>query len=199
MPTQENDADLLTRISTDASALEELYRRHVGIITGYAVRRCDQPADVVDLVAATFLAVLESAHTYKPHKGEALPWIIGIASRLHSNKMRRRFREFRAINRIGLRVDLTPDDIEAIEERIDSERQSPQLTYALSQLREPYREALRLVAYDGLTQTEAAQALQISPTTLRKRLSRARAAIKSELGDEPIRLSAARATGEVTR
>lgn len=79
MNDERTDAELLVCVRDDPRALEALYRRHVGRVVAYATRRCDQPADVADLVAAAFLAVLESASTYDPTLGDALPWILGIA------------------------------------------------------------------------------------------------------------------------
>jgi DNA-directed RNA polymerase specialized sigma24 family protein len=58
------DAELVLRLPGDAAAFEELFRRHRRSVVAYATRRCSQPADVADLVAATFLAVLTSSATY---------------------------------------------------------------------------------------------------------------------------------------
>ncbi|MGB2717984.1 MAG: RNA polymerase sigma factor [Vicinamibacterales bacterium] len=48
-----------------------------------------------------------------------------------------------------------------------------------------YREALLLVAYEGLTPTEAAAVCRVTPETLRQRLARARAALAERLDLPP--------------
>lgn len=183
MKDKRTDADLLLEVIGDQSALEELYRRHVYLVTRYAVIRCDQPADVADLVGSTFLAVLESCSRYDPRRGEVGPWIIGIAHQIHANRIRRRYRERAALSRMP-KVQLTSDDVTALEERIDAARQAPHVEKALDRLRPTYQEILHMIARDGLTMEEASQALTISQTTLRKRLSRARAALRKELRDD---------------
>ena len=46
------DAELVLRLPGDAAAFEELFRRHRRSVVAYVARRCYQPADVADLVAA---------------------------------------------------------------------------------------------------------------------------------------------------
>lgn len=57
------------------------YRRHVDRVVGYAARRLREPADVADLVGATFTTVLTAAPSYDPARGEPTAWLLGIASR----------------------------------------------------------------------------------------------------------------------
>ena len=197
MSTDRSDGELLRSAVQDPSALEELYARYVGRVTAYAVRRCDQPADVADLVAATFLAVMESSTGYDESRGPVFPWIIGIASRIHANRVRRRYRERRALDR-SIRIELSPDDISVLEERIDAARQAPEVKRALDLLKPQHREALRLIAHDGLTTEEAAHAVGVSVSTLRKRVSRARAALRRQLGDDRSQFLIGQPNEEVT-
>lgn len=52
-------------IATDPVAFEAFYRRHVEAVTRFLARRVDAPHTVADLVAEVFVAVLDSAHTYR--------------------------------------------------------------------------------------------------------------------------------------
>jgi len=52
---------MLERLHDAPGTLTPFYRRQVGAVERYAVRRCAQPADVADLVATTFFTVLENA------------------------------------------------------------------------------------------------------------------------------------------
>jgi RNA polymerase sigma-70 factor (ECF subfamily) len=182
------DAELLRRLRHDPEALGELYRRHVDRVIGFASRRCRQPADVADLVGATFLAAIESSGTFDPERGEVLPWLLGIAGRLHANQSRRRVRERRANERVGrvtLRVELHDDDVRRLEARIDAERRAVALIDGLDRLPERHREVLLLVGADGLRPEQAAQVLGIEPAAFRMRLTRARRALGATLTSSP--------------
>lgn len=58
-----------------------------------------------------------------------------------------------------------------------------------------HREALLLVAYEGLTPTEAAAVCRVTPETLRQRLARARAALAEKLDLPPRQIALKRSHG----
>jgi DNA-directed RNA polymerase specialized sigma24 family protein len=93
MSNQSTDADLLGRLSSDPAAFEVFYRGHVDRVIGFTARRIRDPADVADIVAATFVTVLTAASSYDPRRGEPGAWLLGITARLIANEHRRRGRE----------------------------------------------------------------------------------------------------------
>jgi RNA polymerase sigma factor (sigma-70 family) len=158
-----------------------LYRRQVGRVTAFAARRCADPQEVSDLVAATFVAVIESAQTYDPSRGPVVPWILGIEGNLWAERGRRVYREREVLTRtLGQRV-LDDDEYVRLEEQIDAARVTGAVGHALARLEPEQREALLLAGYEGLTSRKAATALGISPTAFRMRLSRARRALRRAL------------------
>jgi RNA polymerase sigma-70 factor (ECF subfamily) len=182
--TEDSDAGLLARLHSDPAALEVFYRRHRDRVVAYAVRRCRQPADVRDLVAATFLAVLEKPGGFDPRRGDAGAWLIGIATRQWLLLCRAENRQQRLLARAPAR-DLSGDDIARLEEQIDAVRASEPAWAALDQIDPSYGEVLRLVGPDGLTPREAATVLGISAGAFRIRLMRARRAARSALNGVP--------------
>lgn len=185
---ERSDADLLTASSAgSADAYSVFFRRHVDAITRYAVRRCANPEDVADLVAECFLVALQSAHRYVPETDTALPWLFGISRRLLA-KQRRKYAgnrriEVKASN--AFPVFSAAEDNE-IASAIDAARQAPALEAALHRLTLAEREVLELVAYDGLSPSEAAAALDITPNAARLRLSRARRSVRAEIAPAPV-------------
>lgn len=177
------DAELLVASSAgSAEAYSAFFRRHADAITRYAVRRCSSPDDVADLVGECFLVALQAAHRYVPETDTALPWLFGIARRLLA-KQRRKYAGNR---RLEIKVSnafptFTASEEDAIASSIDAAMQAPALEEALARLTRSEREVLELVAYDGLSPTEAANALEITPNAARLRLSRARRAVRSYL------------------
>jgi RNA polymerase sigma-70 factor (ECF subfamily) len=178
-PTDSEQADeaLLARLRADPAAFEAFYRRHVDRVIGFAARRVSEPADVADLVAATFVTVLTSAGSYDRQRGDPGAWLLGITARLIANARRRRVRESAAIARVAGRRLIGQSDIERLEERIDAARTSQAVVAALARLRPRAREALLLVGAEGLSPAQAAQVLGVSPAAFRMRLTSARRAL----------------------
>lgn len=181
MAPESSDPELLRRAQDDPVAFELLYRRHVGRVIAYAARRCREPQDAADVVAATFVRVIEAAHTYDEKRGEVLPWIIGIESNLLADRGRRAYREREVLERSLGERPLDDDEYARLEERIDAARESREVERALASLDARHREALLLVGHDGLSDKQAAAALHVTPTAFRMRLSRARRALKAAL------------------
>ena len=174
--TDRVDASLLEDTSRgDAESFACFFRRHVGPITLYAVRRCNDPEDVGDLVAETFLVALQAAGRYVPETDTALPWLFGIARRILAKQRRRQAGTRRLlIKNSNSHLLFTSAEDDAVASAIDAARQGPALEAGLARLSAGEREVIELVAYDGLTPTEVAEALQLSPNAARLRLSRAR-------------------------
>jgi RNA polymerase sigma factor (sigma-70 family) len=148
-------------IATDPEAFEAFYRRHVDAITSFLARRVDDPNTVADLVAEVFLAVLDSAHTYRPGLGNEIAWLYGVARNTLSAERRRAFKETRLADRVRGRRPLDSDDVAELEERIDAESVARRAFQAMAGLPDGDRAMLELVVIDQLTISEAATALGI--------------------------------------
>lgn len=177
------DAELLVAASAgSAESYSAFFRRHVEPITRYSVRRCANPDDVADLVGETFLVALQAAHRYRPETDTALPWLFGIARRLLAKQRRK----YVGTRRLEVKVSnafpaFTASEEDSVAAAIDAARQAPALEEAMSRLTRSEREVLELVAYDGLSPSEAAVTLDITPNAARLRLSRARKAVRNHL------------------
>jgi RNA polymerase sigma-70 factor (ECF subfamily) len=74
-------------------------------------------------------------------------------------------------------------DWDAVDERLDAVSRRQELRLALAGLTEAERELLLLVAWEGLSPTEAARALGLTPVAARSRLHRARTRAQATLSD----------------
>lgn len=175
------DHELIRCCRSDPDALEALYRRHVRRLTLYAARRCSRPEDVADLVAGTFVAALESADRFDSARGDALPWLVGIARNLSADSARKMWREREALARAAGRRSLDEDEISELEDRIDSARQHDEIEESLKLLSIGEREALWLVGPVGFTSGQAASALGMTQAAFRMRLMRARRSMRRAL------------------
>ncbi|MFJ9893828.1 RNA polymerase sigma factor [Streptomyces sp. NPDC091280] len=164
----------------DPQLFEEFYRRHVDAVLRFVARRVNDPHTAADLTAEIFLAVLDSARTYRPDLGSETAWLYGIARNVVSSERRRVARETERDLRVSGRRLLEADDIVRIEDKLDAERPARRMLAALAGLPEGERAVIELIAVDQLSVTEAAAVLGISQVTARVRLHRARKALRRE-------------------
>lgn len=169
---------------TDPDAFTAFYRAHVADVLRFVTRRVADSHTAADITAEVFRAVIESADTFRPERGAPVAWLFGIARRQIAGDQRRRSRESARQQRVAGRRLLDTDDIGRLEARIDAARQARQLYRQMAELPEPERAVLELVAVDGLSITEAAQALGIRAGTARVRLFRARRRLRA-LTEQP--------------
>jgi RNA polymerase sigma-70 factor (ECF subfamily) len=149
--------------------VREAWERDGPRVAAY-VRRHVPADDVADLVAETFLQAWRRWDDV-PHP--PIAWLIGIARKVIGNSrraVRRRGALHDRLVLLGSAARPSEDAGVLATERMDA-------LEALAALPDHQREALLLVAWDGLTSEEAAQALGIKHGTFRVRAHRARAAL----------------------
>jgi RNA polymerase sigma factor (sigma-70 family) len=134
------------------------------------VRRHVPADEVQDVVAETFLHAWRHWHAV-PRPPVA--WLIGTARKVVGNHRRARRRRIALHDRLTLLGSAArPSEDAGI---LATERMAA--LQALAALPDQHREALLLVAWDGLTPDEAAASLGIRPGTFRVRAHRARRAL----------------------
>lgn len=181
MMCADTDAALLLRSRCDPDAFTDVFDRHAPAVHRYLARRAgSQIAD--DLTGEVFTRAFAGRHTYNTTHPEALPWLYGIAHNVLRSDARGRARESSAGARWAGRAD--PDtSYQDVDDRVDAQRQ-PVLD-VLASLPADEREVLLLVAWEDLTPTQAATALNIPAGTARSRLHRARTLLRAGLQAPP--------------
>lgn len=164
--------------AADPAGFAEFYRQNFAAVLGFVTRRTDSVHLAADLTADVFLTALEQAESYDARRGVPAAWLYGIARNVLAAHFRGSARERQAVSRIAGHRLLDEQDVAAIEARIDAARDARQLAASHAALSEPLRAVLDLVAVDGLSVRETAQALGISAATARMRLHRARKALR---------------------
>lgn len=178
------DAELLARLASDPQALEIFYRRHIEAVTRFVARRTTQGVEFADVVAETFVAVIESAPSYDRRRGSALPWLYGIAWNKLAERRRSAHRSKDLLERLGGWREPSDQELLVLEERLDAERTSPRLLAAIDRLGPDDRALLELVALEDLNLAEAARAIGISPANARVRMTRIRRRMRSLMRDD---------------
>ena len=161
---------------------EAVYRANVGQVTAFFARRCRDPQQVADLTSQTFVEAIKSADTFQG-RGTPTAWLIAIARRVYANHLADRAIGADLIDQLGGRLDLAQDEVDDLVERMDAQRDGRALLERAACLSSLEREAIELVDLMGLTPTDAACVLGVSPNALRVRLFRAHKRLRKELGD----------------
>lgn len=150
---------------------EAMYEAHAGAVKAYALRR-GAATDAEDVVAEVFLLAWRRLSDVPE---DARGWLLGAARKIQSNARRGAAR--RQALREALEHERPPDHTvpRSADERLVS---------ALLGLEEDDREALLLIAWEGLSYREAATVLGLRESAFGVRLHRARRRLANALRDD---------------
>lgn len=144
----------------------------------YARALVRDPADAEELVHETLLRAYERRDSFDTRRN-LRPWLFSILHNLFVDIYRRRQMEERVVDAMTADPVAAPPPPDA-----DTRVQLAEIHQAFTRLPEAQRAALHLVAVEGLSYQDAADALNIPIGTLMSRLSRARASLR--LLDQPL-------------
>lgn len=155
---------------SDRQRFEALYAAHAGAVRAYAMRR-GPVVDADDVVAEVFLIAWRRLRDVP---ADPRGWLLAVARKVQSNARRGSSRQE------ALRARLEHERPAAVGSAPLSDRR---LSDALLDLRESDREALLLIAWEGLTNRDAARALGVRESTFGVRLHRAKRRLARALTD----------------
>lgn len=168
-----SDAAAIALSLSRPEAFAAIFDRHFDTIHAYLARRVG-PARADDLASSTFTVAFERRHGFRGEAESARPWLFGIATNLLRNERRSEQRALHMLARI--RPGSTQP---APFEEVDYGR----VAALLGELDRDQRDALLLYAWGELSYEEIATALGVPVGTVRSRLARARAQLRSGLTD----------------
>ena len=164
--------------SWTAPTWDDIVRDHSTRVYRLAYRLTGNRHDAEDLTQEVFVRVFKALHTYRP--GTLEGWIHRITTNLFLDQARRRRRiRFDALPiDFGDRVaGLTPPP----DHELDRGLFDTDVEAALAELPPEYRAAVVLCDVEGLTYDEIAQALGVKLGTVRSRIHRGRALLRTAL------------------
>jgi RNA polymerase sigma-70 factor (ECF subfamily) len=165
----------------DPAAFDAVYDAFNERLYSFLARLCNSRDVAEDLTEETWLRLVGHAQRLQPDTRLGA-WLFTVARNLHASYRRSRLLEdSHATDLLGLWPSGSPrpTPLEAAEA---SEAQR-RIATALASLPVPYREALLLVAVEGLGPAEAAEVCGVTAEAMRQRLSRARALLARRLTD----------------
>lgn len=154
---------------SDTERFRVIYDAHHAAICAYFARRVARD-EVEDLAAETFVVAWRKLPRRIEHP---LPWLYAVAGKVLANHRRK-----------AARRGIFPADPATGDpaERVGGDRG---LARAFAELSERDREAICLVAWEGLSTADAARAAGCSAATFAVRLSRARGRLARALDNPP--------------
>jgi RNA polymerase sigma factor (sigma-70 family) len=174
-----DDAQVIAASLGDGERFAELFDRHGAAVHRYLARRLG-PDAADDCAGEVFLAAFRRRAAYVPHGGGALPWLYGIAANAVAQHRREEARRWKLLAALPIGGH-DQGHAEDTDDRVTAQANRQSLVRGLESLAPPDREILLLVAWEQLTQREAAAALSIPYPTARTRLHRARQQLRAHL------------------
>ncbi|MBA3735274.1 MAG: sigma-70 family RNA polymerase sigma factor [Actinobacteria bacterium] len=170
------DAEAIERSLSDPEAFGVVFERHVALLHRFARVRVGD-GEAADLVAGTFEIAFRRRGDYDLTRSNARPWLIGIAVNLIRHNRRDRGRALRTLARL-----FVYDEVEdrSLERAVASDGVAA-LRDLLSCMREEDKDLLLLHACLDLTYEECAEVLRLPVGTVRSRLHRLRAPLRTRL------------------
>ena len=158
--------------------MDALFTSHAADVYAFALRRTSRSA-AQDAVSETFLVAWRRLDSV-PEAPK--PWLLGVARRVLANQRRAEGRQIALRARLGsTQPNAWGQDAEQLAEPAAPIGDSAVLA-ALGALSPAERDAITLIAWDGLTAEEAATVLDCSRAAFYVRLHRARRRLTSALG-----------------
>jgi RNA polymerase sigma-70 factor (ECF subfamily) len=174
-----SDDELVARVAEgDEVACRLLVDRHLARMVALARRMMGNQADAEEVAQEVFLRVWTHAARWEPGRAQFSTWLHRVATNLCLDRLRRR----------------TMDDIDAIPEPqsddpgpdvlLEQQQLANRVEIAMQALPERQRAAVTLTHFQGLSNIEAAETLEISVEAVESLLGRARRALRQSLATE---------------
>ena len=152
--------------------VEQLYGRFYARLKQFILNRVGDEAAAEDLLHDVFLKIHQRIDTLKD-SSKLESWMFQIARNAIIDHYRSRKDE---------KVEVDMAEIPGDEEEISAEqRLAPAVREMIEQLPEPYREALRIVELEGISQKELAALVGLSFSGAKSRVQRGRAMLQDLL------------------
>lgn len=174
-PREPPDAEAISRSIAEPQAFVIVFEQHFEDVERF-VRSRVGPGMGDDLTAETFARAFRARGTYRAERSSALPWLLGIATRVVAEHRRAERRRLRTLAKL---VGAEPGRPALGEPGVPGV--SPDVVDALRRLPPGERDALLLLAWADLTYEQVAEALDVPVGTVRSRIARARARLSASL------------------
>jgi RNA polymerase sigma factor (sigma-70 family) len=180
-PAIASDHELWARAAAgDRAAFGELFERHVEAVWNHAYRLTASWSVAEDLTSSTFLVAWRRCADIRLVRDSALPWLYTVAGNLARDEWRGATRYLRAVRRMP-EATVVADHADDVVHRVDLDAGMTRILAAVRSLPRAERQAAELCLLGELPTADAAELLGVAEVSVRSRLSRARARLRTKL------------------
>lgn len=176
------DSALLVAMEAgQVEALREIYRRYGSLVYSLALRILKTPEEAEDLTQEIFLKLWQK-NTYQADRASVSTYLSLTTRSRAIDRVRSRGAQYRVMQR----WDLSHASLNATNaplEKATLSEQSQQVKHALSELAPAEKEILEIAYYEGLTQSQIAQRLDLPLGTVKSRSRQALKKLRFKLKD----------------
>lgn len=174
-----SDEELVRRISEgDHGAFAQLVERHSKLFFTAAFRMVNNSEEAEDIVQDAYIKLWQKPQSFDPSKGvKFTTWFYRVVTNLAIDATRKRKPQTNPDV-----LDVMADKAPLADEQLSENDQQVVLEEAIQRLPERQRAALNLCFYEGLSNKEAAEILDVGIKALESLLMRAKKALKEDLG-----------------
>ena len=149
------------------TAFAELYELTERRVYGTALRVLRSPDHAEEVAQEVYAEVWTHARKYASDKGSVLGWMTMMTHRRSVDRVRSVTAEVSRDERYAATQDV---EVDHVYDDVASKFEAARVRGALGTLTEKQREALQLAYYDGLTQTQIAESLNVPLGTVKTRI-----------------------------
>ncbi len=167
------DDETLVRliVQARAEALSELYDRYGRLVFSLALNSVGDPATAEEITQDVFVRVWQRARQYRADRAKVSTWLTSIARNRAIDQLRRRSSrpEQRSVPWAGLAPGNEPS-VNGPEEAASLTMERQRVRAAIARLSDGQKQALALAYFQGLTQSQIAEALALPLGTVKTRI-----------------------------
>jgi RNA polymerase sigma-70 factor, ECF subfamily len=178
--SDDDDARLMRALAKgDQSALAQIYDRYAPLLMALGQRVLQNRREAEDLLHDVFLEAWRCAKDYDPTRGTVRAW---LSMRMRSRALDRVRAQGRA--RVVLSSDPEGPDAVTHDDDLGSGADHAKIRKAIAALPAEQRQVLELGYFHGLTSAEIATEAKIPIGTVKSRVARGLASLRSQILDE---------------
>ncbi len=155
----------------DRQALSQLYDRYSRMVYAIAWKSLNSVEDCEEVVLDVFAQVWKIADRFDPDKGSVDQWIFTLARSRIIDRLRKiqRLNKVNTAIAIGKEIEFPTTSVDPLESVEIAERRKQVIT-ALDLIPAAQGQVIEMAYYQGLTHTEIAAAIGLSPGTVKTRI-----------------------------
>lgn len=164
-----SDTTIITKIlEGDKASFRTLYDRHNRSFLLICLRYFKNRADSEDMMQESFLKIYKQLKQFDPERGKFVYWAKRIVINTCLEKLRKKnvLKDFDNIFDIGINLNIPANALESLSLQ--------ELTQVIQQLPKGYRTIFNLYVIDGYNHREIGEMLDISESTSKTQLMKAR-------------------------